>query len=146
MILVLIPIKQNISPVLKRRCVDQAEKLVSVFGSHMDIKIDEDGAGDGRVSCHDDRQSYLSDIRQQIVMKNLESKHKRILWVDADIEYDTDTVGKMLLNENDVVAPLVLMDEIPPQELAANAGKDRFYDTNGFIEGGRTTPPLSTIF
>lgn len=132
MLLVLIPLKSNMPEVLKKRCFEQAEALRIRLGSRVDVKIDERGPGDMGIRCHKDRAAHVSWIRQTILDEHLKPYHTGVLWIDADIRYDAETVERMMDYPDDVIAPMVLQED--KNDPGKSEGVEKWYDTMGFIE------------
>ncbi len=128
-ILVLVPIKPNLHPDLKRRCRELAEALPTNNPDHrLTFVLDESGIGDHAVRTLEERIAHTAPIRQAMVDKHL-SGRDYVLWADADVvSYPADLPSTLIRrNPAGVSAPIVLLE-----------GHDsRFYDIAGFVEGGR---------
>jgi Flp pilus assembly protein TadD len=136
-ILVLIPIKPNLHPLLKQRAHDLSARLPGANPDHtFEVVRDERGAGDDAVTGLESRVRHTAPIRQQLIDNHLKPTHDAVLWIDADlVAYPADLPTQLLRrNPHGVSAPVVLLDHHP----------DRFYDVAGFVERGRwarLTPP-----
>jgi Flp pilus assembly protein TadD len=136
-ILVLVPVKPNLHPLLKERAHALAGRLPGANPGHrLDVVFDESSPGDGPVAGLEARVRHTAPIRQRMIDRHLKPDHEAVLWVDADlVAYPADLPTELLRrNPGGVSAPVVLLDHHP----------DRFYDVAGFVEQGRwarLTPP-----
>lgn len=144
MILIVVPLKSNMSKLLRARCLDQLEKLRTALGNKIEIVLDDRGPGDSEIRNHTERCHHMVKIRQALVDEYLKPHHIGILWLDADIRYDVETIEAMIAHSGAVIAPLVLYES--KTELGMFEGAERFYDTSGFIEDGRQTPVRQPFF
>jgi len=128
-VLVLIPVKPNLHPALKRSCRKLAESLPGANAAHrFTLVFDSRGGGDGHVRSLEERVAHTAPIRQALIDQHL-AGHDYVMWIDADvIDYPKDLPTRLIeRNPLGVSAPLVL--------LAGHRGA--FYDVAGFVEEGR---------
>jgi hypothetical protein len=122
--LVLIPARPDLHPALRA----QALYLAHALEGETEIVLDDR-------PWHGDAQNYgdwprriraSAELRQAVLEDALQSHHRAVLWVDADvISYPVDLLARLdALGPENVTAPAVTLDR----------WKDRFYDIGGFLE------------
>jgi hypothetical protein len=96
-VLVLIPIKPNLHPALKRSTRKLAEALPAANPAHrFTLVLDSRGAGDAHVRSLDERAENTAPIRQALVDQHL-AGHDYVLWIDADVvDYPRDLPSRLI--------------------------------------------------
>jgi hypothetical protein len=127
-ILCLIPMKKNLSDILKYKAFSLGKSLQTKHGSNIEIVYDECGNGDGHINTFEQRKTHNGKLRQILIEKYLKPRHTHVLWIDADIFYDPETIIEKLLHltGDGIGAPAIYLE---------NYG-ERWYDIKGFIEEG----------
>ncbi|MDP9172626.1 MAG: hypothetical protein M3O30_02010 [Planctomycetota bacterium] len=127
-VLVVIPAKTDLHPLLKQRCMELALSLVGA-NPGLELGLFFDWTSEPKLQ--DDRYhgSKIARIRNRIVDSVDLGRWDHFLWVDADVvQYPADMPSSLLaLNPNGVSAPLVLIEEMG----------NRFYDVAAFVIKGR---------
>jgi hypothetical protein len=91
-VLVLIPIKPNLHPALKR----STRKLAANPAHRFTLVLDSRGAGDAHVRSLDERAENTAPIRQALVDQHL-AGHDYVLWIDADVvDYPRDLPSRLI--------------------------------------------------
>lgn len=133
MILILIPVKPNITASLKKVSEASSDLIARELGGSIKVVRDSRGIGDSHVTDLASRVQHTASIRQAIVDEYLTSQFTHVMWVDADIlNYQSSVIRslyKSSIEFNAIVAPMVLLDK----------HGNRFYDIAGFIENGKWT-------
>jgi hypothetical protein len=148
-ILVLIPVKKNISPQLDRLAQIQSNRLPEANPYHwVTVVLDRRGPGDnmgvpGGCFPQPSRAQSLARLRQAMVDDYLKD-NDFVLWIDADIsEYPADLPSRLVERcGGGIAAPLVL--HAPSVNPSGQFTESDFYDTLGFKENGgkaRNKPP-----
>jgi hypothetical protein len=127
-ILCLIPIKKNLVDILQYKAFTLGKSLQTKYGNNIEVIYDEQGQGDAHISTFKERAKHNGQIRQILIEKYLRSRHTHVLWIDADIFYNPETIvdDLLVLTQDGIGAPAVYLED----------HHERWYDTAGFIENG----------
>ena len=133
-ILALVPMKPDLKPQLRWRCMRQLHNLKAMMGDIIDVVTESGKQGDASSNNLRGRLADLAILRNSMIDKHLVQGYSHVLWIDADVFYTPVDVIQLMQIENSIVAPAVYMDGHYP----------RWYDVFGFIHNGlpaRVIPP-----
>lgn len=129
-VLVLIPIKPTLNPILADRAAYLARQMLPACPD-LELTIVMDGRGCPSEPGDSTPWSKVTRIRNNLLKSVNLQEHEWVMWVDADlVEYPADLAqwlvhGAMTYANNGVCAPTVLIE-----------GRTTFYDWAAFINRG----------
>lgn len=124
-LLVPMPIRPNLSPVLRDKCEDNLHKLLEALPDEVDATVVFDHAEYPKQYDHENFFARLARMRQSIIDDFLAEDIDDVLWIDADIvEYPANLYQRLRdVSETGIVSPVVLIE-----------GTEFNYDTASFRE------------
>lgn len=128
-ILVLVPVKPNLNPKLKR-IVGNIALAIKTRNHNIQTVVEEIGPGDVGVKGLNDRCTIVAKVRNTLIQKHLTKDFTHVMWIDADIigldpTFPNELIERAGSGPNAVIAPMVLTYD--------DRAKKRFYDTAGFV-------------
>jgi hypothetical protein len=128
-ILVCIPIKPGINPVLRRKCEFSAVQMSAANREHR-IEVRFDSRPVEKLATDARPWSRVARARNRLLESVDLSAWDHLLWIDADVvSYPADLPTRLLkANPEGVTAPMVLVE-----------GGKQFYDWAAFVEKGCDT-------
>ena len=125
-VVVLVPMRPSLNPLLQERCWQLAHSLVGGC-PHLDLTFVFDCQRETKQESDYTPWSKVTRCRNRMTKTIDTQAFDYVAWIDADVvDYPPDILARLIhVNPNGVTAPMVLVEN-----------SDRFYDTAAFIVFG----------